>query len=165
MKEFKRGDVFNVYVPEMKGSVQSPPPSFVLHGNHSFVVLSDSNDRALPPKSIMAIPITSADTAVNSGKMKPSYVPIDKSTHPFLDHDSYISTHQAMPLSRHWLGEVPIGKIDPSKMVEVDLQMVRTCGLQETVQKLISTQVNKQLESFERSMAESAPTRQKGMER
>lgn len=164
-KTFKRGDVFNAYVPKLKESPRSPLPSYILEGSHNFVVLSDSNDPTLPRKSVMVAPITSLNTAVNRNNVKPSYVPLEKNTHPFLDHDSYISTHQSFPISRNWLGEVPVGKIEPEKMSEVDLQMLRTLGLENTVSKIVHTALNKQMESFERAMGEAAPSREKGMER
>ncbi|MFB5678823.1 hypothetical protein [Paenibacillus terreus] len=159
MPEFERGDVFSAYVPPLKDSVESPRPSYILEGYHKFVMMHDSSDRDLPGKSVVALPITSLDSLRN--RVIPSYVDLDKARHPFLDHDSYISTHQPIPLSRHWLGEVPVGKIHPDKMLEVDLQMIRTVGLEQTVHALISHKLKEQLQEFERGMDQAAAGRER----
>lgn len=168
MPSFQRGDVFNAYVPKIPSSQfpqQSPPPSYILEGLHKFVVLHDSNDREMPSKSVVAVPITSIKTSVARDQIRPSYVPLDKARHSFLDHDSYISTHQPMPLSRNWLSEKPLGKIDPVKMTEVDLQMIRTTGLESTVQQLIQAKIREQAKAFEKGMEQAAASREKGYER
>ncbi|WP_445662001.1 type II toxin-antitoxin system PemK/MazF family toxin [Bacillus sp. FSL K6-6540] len=120
MTKFQRGDVFLVDVPKMdKFPKGSPRPSYVLQGKHHFVMLHGSDEFSVPPRSVLAMPITSLENALAKGqRIAPSYVELDKQRHPFLDHDSYISTHQTMPLSRLWL-HTPTGKIHPDKMFEV----------------------------------------------
>ncbi|MFM9280899.1 type II toxin-antitoxin system PemK/MazF family toxin [Paenibacillus jiagnxiensis] len=159
MPEFERGDVFGAYVPPIKDSIESPRPSYILEGYHKFVMMHDSSDRDLPGKSVVAIPITSLDKGTS--RVPPSYVELDKDRHPFLNHDSYISTHQPISLSRQWLGEVSAGKIHPDKMLEVDLQMIRTVGLEQTLHGLIAHKLKEQLQEFERGMDQAAASRER----
>jgi hypothetical protein len=50
-------------------------------------------------------------------------------------------------------------------MVQVDLQLIQTMGLRDTVDRLIASKASEQLKEFERGIKESAPTREKGLER
>lgn len=118
-------------------------------------MLHDSNDPDIPSRVVVAAPITTARSF--QGRTIPdSFVPIDKQRHKFLAYDSYISTHQVMPLNREWLNDTPAGRLRPAKMVSLDLQLVGTLGLQKVVQKLVKTQLVEKLKEFEMTLEQTA---------
>lgn len=156
---FERGDVFECFVPKMSGfTSKAPRPSLILEGKHNVVMLHNSDDRSLPPRSALVAPITSATSAVKKGNLTDSYVKIEKFNYPFLVHDSYISTHQVFPINRSWISVVPVGKINPEDMLMLDIQLIRTQGLENTVHEMIKMSFQDKMKEFERVLKELAPT-------
>lgn len=140
MRYFKREFVFVGYIPKQVFAVQTPPPSFVLHGEHMLIVLHDSDIIGLDNRLALVVPITSAKAerkrAFKEGRsILESYVPLSPEDYPFLNHESYASTGQICPINREWL-DAYIDNIQPAKMEEIDLQVIRNIGLMSTIGKL-----------------------------
>ncbi|MFB8378097.1 type II toxin-antitoxin system PemK/MazF family toxin [Paenibacillus taichungensis] len=140
MENFKRGYVSWAEVPKSQHTVSTPEPGFILHGRHMVVTLHDQGHPDLKPGSVLVLPITSATAEVNKAlkegrNIRPSYVPISKKDHPFLEQDSYISTGQIMPLNEEWLDQY-IGNLSNGCMEDVDLQVVTNLGLMDYIMKL-----------------------------
>lgn len=139
---FKRGYIIKGYIPkqDVREGTDTPPPSFILHGEHKFIVLHDSDFADINPNVALVVPITTADAekrkAVKEGRtILASYVPLLKEDYPFLDHDSYVSTGQVCPVNRKWL-ESYVDLIRPEKMAEIDIQVIQNIGLMETVTQM-----------------------------
>jgi hypothetical protein len=139
---FERGFVIKGYIPkqEVKVGGNTPPPSFILQGQHNLIVLHDSDFADINPKSALVVPITTAqaekDRAAKEGRsIIFSYVPLLKADYPFLDHDSYVSTGQVCPVNRDWL-ESYVDLIKPEKMTEIDIQVIQNVGLMGTVTQM-----------------------------
>lgn len=67
-----------------------------------------------------------------------------------------------MPLSRHWLAEVPTGKLDQGDIFSLDVQLLKTMGLEQTIQKLLQSKIKELLEQ-ESEIAASREQRTKEM--
>ncbi|WP_027093370.1 type II toxin-antitoxin system PemK/MazF family toxin [Cohnella thermotolerans] len=104
------------------------------------IVLHDSDAVELDRRLALVVPITSATAerkrAFKEGRpILESYVPLSPEDYPFLQHESYVSTAQICPINRKWLVSY-IDKIQPAKMEEIDLHVIRNIGLMNTVVKL-----------------------------
>ncbi|PZM63718.1 type II toxin-antitoxin system PemK/MazF family toxin [Paenibacillus dendritiformis] len=157
--EFQRGQVFEGQFPDLKyDEVLTPRPSFVLVGKHKFIMMNDHKNPDINPNLVMAIPITSARAEVAKAQKEgrsilASYVPLSKEDHPFLDHDSYASLTQMVPMSRKWFYDDPLGKIKEEKMLEIDFQLIRTEGLGKAVETMIETYVASKLQELQEAAA------------
>jgi len=139
---FKRGFIIKGAIPpqDARPNTPTPPPSFVLHGEHYLVMLHDSDNADVDPRTVLVVPITSAEgeqrRAHREGRsIFSSYIPLAAADYPFLDHDSYVSTSQIMPINRNWLINY-VDQIHEDKMAEIDLQVVHNVGLMETVSQM-----------------------------
>lgn len=137
---FERGFVFKGNIPEPKLTSLTPPPSFILYGEHRLIVLHSSDFPDIDPRMALVIPITSAKAekkrAQKEGRfIRASYVPIPKDGHPFLEHDSYASTAQICPVNREWLNQY-VGTIRPELMNQIDMQVILNIGAMNTVVQL-----------------------------
>jgi hypothetical protein len=93
--EFKRGYIFTGHIPEPNLTSFTPPPSFILYGQHDLIVLHDHDFADINPQLALVVPITSAKAekklAHKEGRsVLMSYVPLLKADYPFLEHDSYV---------------------------------------------------------------------------
>lgn len=146
MLKFKRGQVFEGNIPESIHTQITPKPGFFLHGKHKLVVLHDHDTQFIDPRIVMVVPITSAKAEVAKAQKErrdiyPSYVPIGKDDHSFLDNDSYLSTVQIMPINRQWLHSDSIGTVEEAKLWEMSFHMVVNLGLGQVVQDLAYQQM------------------------
>lgn len=151
MDFFKRGYVAWTNIPEPIHTSDTPKPGFFLYGRHMAIVLHDHDAPDIKENMALVVPITSATAEVNKAQKKgrailPSYVPILKSEHDFLDCDSYISTAQIMPVNRKWMDQY-IGSVDPGLMELVDLQVIQNIGLMDMVMKMAQSLYHTQLET------------------
>lgn len=138
---FKRGQVFEGNIPELIHTEVTPPPGFILYGKHKLVVLHNSDSQNIDSRVVIVAPITSAKAEVRRAQREgrhilASYVPLSAADHPFLDHDSYISTAQVMPINREWLHADPVGKIDDVKLWEIGYLLVSNLELFDVVEDL-----------------------------
>lgn len=94
---FERGFVFEGNIPKSIHTSLTPEPGFFLHGQHKLITLHDSDFPDIDKRMALVVPITSAKSEVQKAQREKrnilaSYVPIGSKEHPFLDHDSYVST-------------------------------------------------------------------------
>lgn len=146
-KSFKRGDIYYAYVPPVEHSNESPPPSYIIQGRRMFVLLHDYHSPDVPSKSVLAAPITRAKS-MDQKLLPDSFVQLSKKDYPCLKYDSYIATHQVMPLSRHWLAEVASGRLTYDDQFMLDLQLLKSMGLQKTVQGLIQRTIEEKFKDL-----------------
>lgn len=151
---FERGYIIKGYIPaqDVRKGTDTPPPSFILQGQHSLIVLHDSDFADINPKMALVVPITSATAEKQKAEREgrtilPSYIPLLKADYPFLEHDSYVSTAQVCPVNREWL-ESYIDVIQPAKMFEIDIQVIQNVGIMETVTRMAEHIYNVRLEEI-----------------
>ncbi|MGN7457487.1 PemK-like protein [Paenibacillus pasadenensis] len=147
VQTFVRGSVIKAKIPPIDDKVfegkgkdtgNFKRPSFVIEGEHRFVMLHDSDQADIDSRWVLAAPITSASAeakkALKEGRsILASYIPVERESYTFLEHDSYISSAQIFPMNRLWLYDVILGQISPEKMAEFDTQLIRNTGLMPTV--------------------------------
>ena len=148
LSNFKRGWVIKAHFPETKESSTTPHPSFIMKGLHFAVVLHDHDFAEVDPRTVLVVPITTAKAEADRAQKEKrsvigSLVKITRDKHPFLDHDSYVSTGQVVTINRQWL-ESYKGDMDPDVMLLVDMQLIRTLNLQEGVETMIALEVMEQ---------------------
>lgn len=153
MHTFQRGYIIHAHVPKAIHTADTPPPSFFLYGEHDFIMLHDSDFEDIDPRMALAVPITSATAEVKKAikenrDLLASYIFLNQEEYSFLDHDSYISTSQIMPINRSWLVDFK-DQVSESDMAKLDLQVIVNLGLMETVmgiaQKLYEGRLNRQV--------------------
>lgn len=147
-RSFKRGEVFMVdfpVEPELGGE-----PSRLLEGPHRVVVLYDST---YPRKTVVVVPITSLyDDAGNRKPLILSDVVLykqdyDNAAEPYngtIKKDSFIKTNQVRSISRNYL-EGKKGELLPKDMLKLDMALISTLGLQDTVRTLIEKALQDQI--------------------
>jgi mRNA-degrading endonuclease toxin of MazEF toxin-antitoxin module len=121
-----------------------------IYGPHRVVVLYDS---AFPRKTVLVVPITSQfDSKGNSKRMIPTDVPLEASVYHdagftysgTIEADSYIKTEQIMAISRAKL-EDKYGELMPIDMASLDIQLISTLRLQNTVNQFVQDKVAEKL--------------------
>jgi mRNA-degrading endonuclease toxin of MazEF toxin-antitoxin module len=147
-RKFKRGEVFYVNLPA-EPEVE-PDPSRVMEGRHRCVVLFDSE---FPRKTVTIVPITSLykkngerkETIVTDLILQASnYTNAEGTYKNTIVKDSFIRTEQIRSVSRHLLEE-KIGKLLPSDMMKLDVYLIASLQLQNTVSKLIEAEVERRV--------------------
>lgn len=157
MDFFKRGYVTWTSIPESIHTADTPKPGFFLSGRHMAIVLHDHDSREIRKDMALVLPITTAKSEVAKAQKEgrdilPSYVPILKADHPFLEHDCYVSTAQLMPINRKWMDQY-IGEINQEHMELIDVQVIQNIGLMEMVVKMAHSLYQEQLEQMTREAA------------
>lgn len=157
MDFFKRGYVTWTSIPESIHTSETPEPGFFLKGKHLAIVLHDHDSLDIRKDLALVIPITSAKAEVTRAQKEgrailPSYVPILKADHPFLDNDSYVSTSQPMPVNRLWMDQF-LGEVNPGLMELIDFQVIQNIGLMEMVMKMAQSLYQEQLEQMAQEAA------------
>ncbi|WP_411345358.1 type II toxin-antitoxin system PemK/MazF family toxin [Paenibacillus sp. WLX1005] len=150
---FQRGWVIKAHFPETKESIDTPKPSFIMKGLHFAIVLHDHDFEDVDSRSVLVVPITTAKAEANRAQKENrsvmgSLVRITQEKHPFLDHDSYVSTGQVVTLNREWLDSYK-GEMDPDTMLQVDLQLIQTLNLYEAVETLIALKALEQQQELQ----------------
>ncbi|MBW5471596.1 hypothetical protein GPJ61_27805 [Brevibacillus formosus] len=161
-RSFTRGEVFFVNLPtEPK---VDPDPSHVMAGDHRCVVLFDST---FPRKTVTILPITSLfnqkgeqkKTIASDVILKASdYEQAGTTYKNTIVKDSLIRTEQIRSVSRHLL-ERKIGELHPDDMIRLDINLITSLKLQNTVNMLIEAEIER------RGMPAQNRPRQSGMER
>ncbi|MEK5061109.1 hypothetical protein BK126_26720 [Paenibacillus sp. FSL H7-0326] len=157
MEFFKRGYVAKAHIPESIHTSTTPKPGFFLFGVHYVIVLHDHDAADIKKDMALVLPITSAKAEVEKAQKEgrsilPSYIPINKSDHEFLDRDSYVSTAQMMPINRKWLDQY-VGQINPAHMSLIDIQVINNLGLMEMAIQMGQALYQDQLEQMSRQVA------------
>lgn len=167
VREFQRGEVFYVDLP---GEPEVPPdPSRVMEGKHRCVVLFDS---AFPRKTVTILPITSLHDAEGNRKhtvvtdliLKSSdYAEADHTYKNTITRDSFIRTEQIRAVSRHLL-ENKVGQLLPDDLLKLDVYLIASLQLHNTVNKLIELEVERRM-SAQQLQRQSMNHRQPDRER
>ncbi|MGG4456863.1 type II toxin-antitoxin system PemK/MazF family toxin [Brevibacillus porteri] len=161
-RKFTRGEVFFVNLPA-EPQVE-PDPSRVMNGPHRCVVLFDS---AFPRKTVTILPISSLykengeqkKTIATDLTLKASDYEQAGSTYKnTITKDSFIRTEQIRSVSRHLL-ENKVGELRPDDMMKLDIYLIASLQLQNTVNMLIEAEIER------RGMPAQNRPRQSGMER
>ncbi|WP_424765707.1 type II toxin-antitoxin system PemK/MazF family toxin [Paenibacillus sp. sgz302251] len=148
-REFERGQVFFVNFNDEASN--NNRPSRLLRGPHRVVVLFCST---FPRNTVAVVPISSlyeADgvtlkDAISSDVILKSKE-YDESVSPYngtIAKDSFIMTNQIRSVTRSRL-ERQVGEILPKDMIKLDIQLIETLSLSDTVQQMIETEVEKRL--------------------
>lgn len=121
-------------------------PSFVMHGEHRVVVLTDSE---MEHKTVTVVPMTSLyDFDGNKKQLVETDVELlaeEYTTHgpPFegtIKRDSFIRTDQVRTVSRHAL-ERRVGTVHPRDMYELDVKLIMALNVYESVNQIIEEAV------------------------
>lgn len=145
-REFHRGEVFFVDLPEEP--VVEPDPARVMKGPHRCVVLFSS---LFPRKTVTVVPITSLYK--ENGEQKETiatdvilhaadYEQADSTYKGTISQDSFIRTEQIRTVSRHLL-ERKVGKLLPEDELKMDLRLIASLQLQDTVNMLIQVEIER----------------------
>ncbi|WP_430510745.1 type II toxin-antitoxin system PemK/MazF family toxin [Gottfriedia solisilvae] len=148
-RDFKRGEVFVVDFPKEPNLGE---PSRVIQGPHRAVVLYDS---IFPRKTVVVIPISSLYD--NTGQQRQTihtdvllngdeYVNAEQPYKFTVVADSFIKTEQIKSVSRNLL-ESKKGKLLEKDMLKLDIQLLNTLGLNNTVALLIEEEVQRRLQA------------------
>jgi mRNA-degrading endonuclease toxin of MazEF toxin-antitoxin module len=145
-RTFTRGEVYMVNFPiePQKGTEKS----CLLNGPHRVVVLYDSS---FPRKTVVVVPISSIING--KGNKKPlistdvelkvsEYQNVSSTYNGTIQQDSFLMTNQVRPISRNYLNQLK-GKILPKDMIKLDIQLINTLGLSDTVSRLVQAEINK----------------------
>lgn len=146
-REFERGQVFFVELAGESRNVQRP--SRLLLGAHRVVVLFSST---FPRNTVAVVPISSLFEAdgVTKKETFTSDVELDAEEYktapsPYkglIAHDSFIMTNQIRSVTRSRL-ERKVGQILPKDMLKLDIQLIDTLSLSDTVQSFIEAEVDR----------------------
>jgi uncharacterized protein YifN (PemK superfamily) len=149
-RNFKRGEVYFATLPEEPQI--NDEPSYVMNGSHRVVVLFNSD---YPQRQVTVIPITSLYKPDGTKKffLEDNYVLLDKDEYaqekgPYkalIDKPSFIKTDQITTITRNQL-ERYMGEILPRDLMELDLKLVVTLGLKDTVNRILQEKVVEILE-------------------
>ncbi|MFS0855132.1 type II toxin-antitoxin system PemK/MazF family toxin [Paenibacillus taichungensis] len=143
-RTFKRAEVYFVNLPEEP--LLDPDASFVMSGDHRVVVLYDSE---YPRNTVTVLPITSL---YDANGIQKTTIPTDfvmkhadyeNSQRPYrgtIRGDSCIRMDQIRSISRHYL-ERCVGEVLPEDMILIDLRLITSLQLQETVSLLVESKV------------------------
>jgi hypothetical protein len=141
-RTFTRGDVYFGQLPEQDYSNHGFPPSFTLEGEYRVVVLHDSHNPNYDPQQVLIVPITKAETAVKTGAILPTHIPLIAGEFPFIRNDCFVSTHQIFSISRDWLDPKQKGNLLP-RMAEVDLALLLAGDLTATKDRIVFDELEK----------------------
>lgn len=158
VRNFKRGDVFYSQMPQQIFNLKTQPPSYTLNDEHMVVVLHDSNDVNYDPSQVLIVPITSASSAVKNDKLLPTHISVSPENFSFIKKESYISTHQIMPINREWLDKRTKGSVGNSKMLEIDLGIVLASDLNNSIHELIELKINELTEKALNKLSQNSNT-------
>ena len=147
-RTFKRGEVYFVNLPEEPQL--DPNDSYVLRGEHRVVVLFDSE---YPRNTVTILPISSLHDS--SGNRKETiatdyilsfedYEGAEPPYHGTIKRDSFIKMDQIRSISRHYL-ERCVGELLPDDLILIDLRLIASLQLQDTVNTLIESEIQKDL--------------------
>jgi len=132
---FRRGDVFVCHFP-VHDSTGLPGHDYSLHGTHLGICLTDAKDPRIPKEQVLIVPISSSVSAIGRKSLKPTHIPIFKSDHPFLNHDSFALTFQTKPYNRHWLSR-SVGHINTQTMDFISYGLFLSTGTEHRVHEII----------------------------
>ena len=152
-RSFKRGDVFYSRMPKQIFDENVQPPAYTLFGEHMVVVLYDSDDKNFDLSQVLIVPITSATATVRSGNLLPTHIELLPVEFSFIKKQSYVSTHQIMPINREWLDLSSKGDIS-AKMLEIDLAIALATDLTNSMDDIINLRINEFTEEALRKLQE-----------
>ncbi|MFI2858788.1 type II toxin-antitoxin system PemK/MazF family toxin [Paenibacillus sp. JSM ZJ436] len=143
-RNFQRGEVFFVHF-----SGEHPlagRPSRILRGDHRAVVMFDST---FPRNTVVVIPISSLYESSGEQKITiSSDVIIRAADYPgMIDRDSFIMVNQIQSVTRSRLERL-VGIVNPKDLTKIDIQLISTLSLSETIQQIIEHEVIKRLEEL-----------------
>jgi mRNA-degrading endonuclease toxin of MazEF toxin-antitoxin module len=143
-RNFVRGEVYFVNLPS-EPSLE-PDDSYVLEGDHRVIVLYDSD---YPRNTVTILPISSLyddegikkeTIATDYELIKEEYESAERPYNGTIKKDSFIKMEQIRSISRHYL-ERKVGKVIPEDMLLIDLRLIAALQLQDTVSKLVESEV------------------------
>jgi len=140
-RSFKRGEIFNVDFGGEKKKIKRD--SCVISGTHRAIVLFDSE---FPRNTVVVLPITSLfnKKGIRKKTIMTDVILKKKEYIGQLSKDSFVMTNQVQSVTRNRL-EDKKGELTPIDMFKVDLQLIETLSLKETIQNLVEEQVEKRL--------------------
>ncbi len=141
-RDFLRGQVFFVDFSGEKH--KHSRPSRVIQGAHRAVVLFDST---FPRNTVVVVPISSLYEADGTKKETiSSDVILNASEYPssLISDDSFIMTNQIQSVTRSRL-ERHVGKISDKDMIKLDILLISTLSLSNTIQLMIEEEVSRRL--------------------
>lgn len=147
-RDFKRGEVY--FVDFGRETVRSGQTPRLIQGSHRVVVLFDS---VFPRKTVAVVPISSLEDQAGNSKdtissdvilYKDEYINAEQPYANTVVRNSFIMTNQIRSVSRNKL-ERDVGKIIPKDMLKLDIQLISTLSLTNTVQQMIEEAVDERL--------------------
>lgn len=149
-RSFVRGEVYFVNLP--KEPALEPDDSYVLNGEHRVIVLFDSE---YPRNTVTILPISSLYD--NMGNKKETivtdcllsleeYEDCDQPYKGTIKKDSFVKMEQIRSISRQYL-ERNVGKITPEDMILIDLRLITSLQLQDTISMLIESKIQERMTS------------------
>jgi len=144
-REFVRGQVF--FVDFRSETPMTGRPSRLIRGPHRAVVLFESTH---PRNTVVVVPISSLyDESGERKETISSDVELKSAEYPdaFITEDSFIMTNQITSVTRSRL-ERKVGEIKPKDMIKLDIQLISTLRLNETIQGMIEMEVSRGLENI-----------------
>lgn len=142
-RDFKRGEVYYVKFIKHEGENGRTP---VIFGGHRAVVLFDSD---FPSETVTVIPISSSeDENGNKKTVQAHFVELNKKEYqeagfPYSNaivKDSMIKTDQVTTVDRGILESLK-GDILPRDMIELDVKLIDTLGLKDTLNTIMRKKV------------------------
>ena len=108
--------------------------------------MHDADNVNYDSRQVLIAPIFNELELLNSGdSLLISHIPIKASDYGFLGEDSYISTHQIMPINRSWLRTPSTGEINDLDLIyRMDLGIIHAAGLMGVIQDIIHEEAEKQ---------------------
>lgn len=143
-RSFERGQVFFVRFDGERHI--DGRPSRVLRGDHRAVVLFNST---FPRNTVVVLPISSLCEPDGTEKQTiSSDVILDADNYRgMIREDSFIMTNQIQSVTRNRL-ERHVGEINELDMIKVDLQLISTLNLEETIQGIVESEVDRRIEEL-----------------
>jgi len=149
--EYKRGEVYWVKLPMVKHNQDNdqhiranPKPHTVIHGWHMAVILTDHDQQYLSHKHTLVIPISKSKSAVSTGSLVATHIPLEVEDFSFLDEKSYALAFQPITVPSHWiLNDEYAGQLDPETMTVLSQALLITTGSTEDIQQLIDEAVER----------------------
>lgn len=147
-REFERGQVF--YADLESEPQDSKKPSRILNGTHRVVVLFSST---FPRNTVAVVPVSSLYEIDGTKKetissdvelVAETYKSESDQYNKTIKKDSFIMTNQIRSVTRSRLRD-QLGEVLPKDMIKLDLQLIHTLSLGDTIQQIIETEVEKRL--------------------
>ncbi len=144
MPGFKRGQVFKSIMPETKFTKRITPPTPLIGGERFVVVLHDSDSLHYNDRQVLVVPIVSQKEIIDKGNhILLTHIPINKTDYAFIEEDSFVCTHQVMPINRDWLCENFVQDISETELIyKIDLGIINAAGLIDLIETYVEEKAN-----------------------